>query len=73
MSYGASFLEYLKKLSHDASAAVRGRVVGRAKKVLYFRELKQMTVIELCTRQVSAQVIAQKLGVTMPTLYKWKD
>ncbi|MEO6351879.1 MAG: IS3 family transposase [Burkholderiaceae bacterium] len=51
----------------------RIRVVGKAGGVLRPPEVKQAAVIELCTRQVSAQAIAQKLGVTRPTLYKWKN
>ncbi len=51
----------------------RIRIVGKAQGVLLPREAKQAAVIELCTRQVSAQAIAQKLGVTRPTLYKWKN
>ena len=50
----------------------RIRVVGKASGALRSRELKQVAVIELCTRQVSAQAIAQKLAVSRPTLYKWK-
>ena len=29
--------------------------------------------IELCTRQTSARAVAQKLAVSRPTLYKWKN
>ncbi|MBX9610640.1 MAG: transposase [Burkholderiales bacterium] len=36
-------------------------------------ELKQAAVIALCTRQESAQAVAQKLGVCRPTLYNWKN
>jgi putative transposase len=49
------------------------RVVGRATGVPRSPAFKQAAVIELCTRQVSAQAIAQKLGATRPTLYKWKN
>ena len=35
--------------------------------------MKQAAVIALCTRQGSAQVVAQKLGVRRPTLYNWKN
>jgi transposase InsO family protein/transposase-like protein len=51
----------------------RKRVVGKAVGELHPRELKQAAVIELCTRQESARAIAQKLGVSRPTLYNWKD
>jgi putative transposase len=29
--------------------------------------------MELCTRQESAQAVAEKLGVCRPTLYNWKN
>lgn len=52
---------------------VRNHVVGKAAGVQHSPELKQAAVIELCTRQISAQAIAQKLAVSRPTLYKWKN
>ena len=52
---------------------LRTRVVGRVVGVLHPQEAMQAAVIELCTRQVSAQAIAQKIGVCRPTLYKWKN
>lgn len=51
----------------------RKRVVGKAVGILRPRESKQAAVIELCTRQVSAQAVAQKLGVSRTTLYSWKN
>ena len=36
-------------------------------------ELKNAAVIDLCTRETSAQVIAKKLAVCRPTLYNWKN
>ena len=51
----------------------RKRVVGKARGVLHPPELKQAAVIELCTRQTSAQAIAQKLAVSRGALYKWKN
>jgi transposase-like protein len=51
----------------------RKRVVGKARSVTRPAELKQAAVIELCTRQTSAQAIEQKLAVSRPTLYKWKN
>ncbi len=41
-------------------------VVGKAGGVQHSPELKQAAVIELCTRQVSAQAVAQKLAVSRP-------
>ena len=48
-------------------------VVGKARSVPRPQALKQAAVIELCTRQTSAQAIAQKLAVSRPTLYQWKN
>ena len=36
-------------------------------------QLKQAAVIALCTRQESAQAVAQRLGVCRLTLYNWKN
>ncbi|CAE6817538.1 IS3 family transposase ISBmu11 [Paraburkholderia aspalathi] len=35
--------------------------------------VKQAAVIELCTREESARLVAQKAGVSRPTLYNWKN
>lgn len=51
----------------------RKRVVGKARSVPRPQALKQAAVIELCIRQTSAQAIAQKLAVSRPTLYQWKN
>jgi putative transposase len=52
---------------------VRNRGIGRSASVKHSPELKNTAVIELCTRQISAQAIAQKLAVSRPTLYNWKN
>lgn len=49
----------------------RTRVVGRSQELT--PAMKQSAVVELCTRQGSAQSVAQDLGVSRPTLYKWKN
>ena len=52
----------------------RKRVVGKAAGCLPCpRVRKQEAVIALCTRQATARAVAQKLGVSRPTLYKWKN
>ncbi|HGN3393160.1 IS3 family transposase [Pseudomonas aeruginosa] len=51
----------------------RQRVVGRAVSAPRPPELKKLAVLELCTREGSARVVAQKLGVSRPTLYNWKN
>jgi putative transposase len=57
----------------DLHPPIRQRVVGRAPNVQHPLELKNAAVIDLCTRQTSAQVIAKKLAVCRPTLYNWKN
>ncbi|MEC5218109.1 putative transposase [Actimicrobium sp. GrIS 1.19] len=52
---------------------MRHQVLGHAAVVPRSPELKEAAVIALCTRQVSAQAIAQKLAVSRPTLYNWKN
>ena len=52
---------------------VRNHVFGKAAGVPHSPERKQAAVIALCTRQISAQAIAQKLAVSRPTLYQWKN
>ncbi len=51
----------------------RKRMVGRAPNVQHPPEIKYAAVIELCSRQTSAQTIAQKHAVCRPTLYNWKN
>ena len=48
-------------------------IIGKAGGVQHSPELKQAAVIELCTRQVSAQAVAQKLAASRPTLHKWQN
>jgi len=48
-------------------------MVGRADRPTYSGALKQAAVIELCTRQTSANAVAQKLAVSRPTLYNWRN
>ena len=52
---------------------LRNPVVSRAANAQHSRAIKNAAVIDLCTRNTSAQVIAQKLGVCRPTLYNWKN
>lgn len=51
----------------------RQRVVGRAPSVPRSQDVKKAAVIDLCTRETSAQSIAQELAVCRPTLYNWKN
>tara|TARA_B110000503_G_scaffold113856_1_gene171013 strand:+ start:446 stop:1984 length:1539 start_codon:yes stop_codon:yes gene_type:complete len=48
-------------------------VTGRAGKPTVSLSSKRVAVYELCTRTVSAQVVAAKLDVDRVTLYNWKN
>ena len=52
---------------------MRHQVLGKVAVVQHAPEFKQAAVIALCTRQGSAQAIAQKLAVSRPTLYNLKN
>jgi len=60
---------WLDELSPEA----RRRVTGKAGGVSHPSEKKQAAVIALCTRGESAQQVAQRVGVSRPTLYNWKN
>lgn len=47
------------------------RVLGRSRELT--PAMKQSAVIKLCMRQGSAQSVAQELGVSLPSLYNWKN
>jgi transposase InsO family protein/transposase-like protein len=49
----------------------RTRVVGRSQALT--PEARQAAVIALCTRQTSAQAVAEDSGVSRGALYKWKN
>lgn len=57
---------WLQELHPEA----RTRVVGRSGEPVPVD--KQAAVIALCMRQGSAKSVAQKLGVSRPTLYNWR-
>ena len=48
-------------------------VVGSVERRRYSGELMQAGVMALCTREESAQAVADKFGVCRPTLYNWKN
>ena len=50
---------------------LRKRVVGRPRALT--PAMKQTAVIELCMREGSAQLVAEELGVSRPSLYTWKN
>jgi transposase-like protein len=49
----------------------RERVVGRSQELA--PEAKHSAVIALCTRPASAQAVANEVGVSRGSLYKWKN
>lgn len=49
----------------------RPRVVGRSQELA--PEAKQSAVIAFCTRPASAQAVADEVGVSRGSLYKWKN
>lgn len=63
----------LRSWIHESHPELHIRVVGRSNGTARPPAMKQAAVIALCTRQESAQAVAQELGVCRPTLYNWKN
>jgi transposase InsO family protein/transposase-like protein len=61
---------WIEELRPEIGKRVVGRATGGVPKS---REVKQAAVIELCTREGGARVVAEKIGVSRPTLYNWKN
>lgn len=61
---------WIEELCPEIEKRIVGRVAGSVPKS---QEAKQVAVIELCTREGGAHVLAQKIGVSRPTLYNWKN
>ncbi|MGF6546370.1 IS3 family transposase [Paraburkholderia youngii] len=61
---------WIEELCPDIRKRIVGRAVGSVPKS---QKVKQAAVIELCTREQSARVVAEKAGVSRPTLYNWKN
>lgn len=57
----------------EAFPESRKAMVGSVGRPKYSEAVKHAGVMELCTRQTSAQAVAEKLGVCRPTLYNWKN
>ena len=49
------------------------RVVERSESLIRPPKMKQAAVIALRMRQEGVQAVAQKIGVSRPTLYNWKN
>lgn len=61
---------WIEELRPEIGKRIVGRVAGSVPKS---QEVRQAAVIELCTREGSASLIARKAGVSRPTLYNWKN
>lgn len=57
----------------EAFPEARSSMVGRSWRRGYCDEIRQAGVIGLCNGYESAQQVADRLGVSRPTLYSWKD
>lgn len=57
----------------EYSPKARRRIVGKALATPRSEQQKRAAVVDLCSRQVSAREVAQKIGVSRQTLYSWKD
>jgi putative transposase len=84
VSHGSCFSTTLRALGypcrgvltawvHDRHPDLRKIAVGKASRQPRSLAAKQAAVYELCTRQESAQAIAQRLDVDRVTLYNWKN
>ena len=58
---------------HELNPASSMRVVGAARRTSRPPALRKAAVVALCTRQGSAEDIAQEIGVCRETLYNWKN
>jgi transposase InsO family protein/transposase-like protein len=63
----------LRDWIHELRPELCKRAVGGVASSPRPSALKQKAVIALCTRQGKAEVVAQGLGVSRPTLYHWKN
>jgi transposase-like protein len=61
---------WIEELHPEIGKRIVGRATGSIPKS---PAVKQAAVIELCTREESARLLAQKTGVSRPTLYNWKN
>jgi transposase-like protein len=84
LDHGRCIASTIKALGYPARDSLRAwiyklhpelhtRVVSRSGGLARPPAMKQAAVIALCTRQESANAVAQKLGVCRPTLYNWKN
>ncbi|KKB60773.1 transposase, partial [Robbsia andropogonis] len=62
--------DWIREQCPEIGKCRAGRVAGSIPQSL---AVKQGSVIELCSREGSARMLAQKVGVSRPMLYKWKN
>jgi transposase-like protein len=65
-----TFVAWMEELCPEIGKRLLGRAAGSVPKSL---AVKRAAVIELCAREESARVVAQKTGVSRPMLYNWKN
>ena len=63
----------LTKWVREAFPETRTSMAGRSWHPGYCEEVRQAGVIGLCSGDETAQQVADRLGVSRPTLYSWKD
>ena len=56
----------------EVNPARKKRLTGKATGVRYAYDFQQHAVIDLCSRQESAQAVTQRIGVSRTTLYNWQ-
>lgn len=65
-----TFAKWIEELCPEIGKRIVGRVAGSVPKS---HEARQAAVIQLCTREGSASVVARRAGVSRPLLYNWKN
>ena len=84
MNHGRCFSTTIKALGYPGRGTLtewvrerypetRRSVVGKAGRLTASLASKRAAVYELCTREVSALAVAQRLDVDRVTLYNWKN
>jgi transposase-like protein len=70
LSESRDAVAWIEELCPEIGKRRVGGVAGSVPKSL---AVKRAAVIELCAREESARVVAQKTGVSRPMLYSWKN
>lgn len=83
LEHGCSITRTIKAIGHPSRETLKGWIdelapgerkarIKRSAVVQYPQKQKKAAVIELCTRKESASAVANRLGVSRYSLYKWK-